>query len=141
MPIPHVIHQIWLQGKDHIAAKYLPGLEAWKQVHAGWGHILWDDRSIRELLSEHSAWFLPMFCAYRHLNQRVDSARYFILYQHGGVYADIDTEPIRPLDLLLSDLPDVSLIVPKQSFSDFERCCSICSISLRAIAALHLVYK
>ncbi len=96
-------------------------MEAWKWIHAGWEYVLWDKKSITNLLAEHFPWFLPTYRAYRHLHQRVDSARYFILYQYGGVYADIDTEPIRSLDLLLDKLPGVRLIIPLQPFSEFER--------------------
>ena len=81
MSIPHEIHQIWLQGADHLPEKHRAGRDAWRRMHPGWRHTLWDDGSIRALLSEHYPWFLPTYRGYRHLHQRADSGRYFILYR------------------------------------------------------------
>eukprot|EP00966_Prymnesium_polylepis_P239325 5534579-Prymnesium_polylepis.2 len=56
----------------------------------------WTDQSARELIATHYAWFLNVYDGYPSYIQRCDAARYFILYHHGGVYADLDIECFRP---------------------------------------------
>jgi mannosyltransferase OCH1-like enzyme len=56
----------------------------------GWKSILWTDESIRLFISNNYNWFLPTYDSYPFWIQRVDSARYFILYHYGGVYLDMD---------------------------------------------------
>ena len=49
-----------------------------------WTTILWTDQSIRAFLEKHYHWFLPAYDSYPYNIQRVDAARYFILYHFGG---------------------------------------------------------
>ena len=57
-------------------------------------HILWTDKSARNLISTHYPWFLPTYDNYKHNINRADAVRYFILYHYGGIYADLDYEPM-----------------------------------------------
>jgi len=57
-------------------------------------HILWTDESARDLIAKEFASFLPTYDAYKFGIQRADAARYFILYSYGGLYADLDYEPL-----------------------------------------------
>ena len=41
-------------------------------------------------------WFLSAYDGYPSYIQRCDAARYFIVYRHGGVYADLDYECTKP---------------------------------------------
>ena len=121
MAIPRTIHQIWLQGARQVPVRYRDWIGRWKQLHPEWQYRLWDDDAIRQLLTDRFPWFLPTYRRYRLLHQRVDSARYFILYEHGGFYADVDTEPLKPLDELLATMPRVDMILSEQPFSAIER--------------------
>lgn len=120
MAIPRILHQIWLQGEKAVPERYRALRESWVQHHPGWQHRFWDERSIRELVACRYSWFLPVYDGYRYLHQRVDSGRYFILYEHGGVYADIDTECLRPLDPLLRQRARALLLVSEQPFGPLE---------------------
>ena len=55
--------------------------------------MLWTDDSARKLIENRFPWFLEVFDNYGLNIQRADSARYFILYAYGGLYADLDYEP------------------------------------------------
>ena len=121
MPIPRRIHQIWLQGESELPEEYQSCVRNWRGMHPEWEYRLWDDEAIRRLLAERHPWFLRTYTAYRYLHQRVDSARCFILYEYGGFYSDVDTEPLKPLDLLLEELPQARLILSEQPFSPVER--------------------
>ena len=52
-------------------------------------------------MRERYPWFLPTYDAFPLPIMRADAARAFILHAHGGVYADLDAEPLRPIDRLL----------------------------------------
>jgi mannosyltransferase OCH1-like enzyme len=118
--IPRKIHQIWLQGKDNIPQRYRLYQKSWQKNHPDWEHLTWDDRKIRGLLASKFPWFLETYDSYSHLHQKVDSGRYFILYEHGGFYADIDTKSIKPLDLLLREYQGAGMIVSRHPFSRLE---------------------
>jgi len=55
-----------------------------------WKTILWTDESTRSFIALHYPWFLQKYNAYKYDIQRVDVARYFILYHFGGIYIDMD---------------------------------------------------
>ncbi|HET6486776.1 MAG TPA: glycosyltransferase [Spirochaetia bacterium] len=120
MAIPRVLHQIWLQGEREVPERYDDLRRSWKERNPGWEHRFWDDASIRALVAGRYPWFLSVYDGYRYLHQRVDSGRYFILYEQGGVYADLDTECLRPMDRLLRQYPRAGLLVSEQPFGPIE---------------------
>ncbi len=120
MAIPRILHQIWLQGQEAVPERYRSLRESWMARNPCWEHRFWDQASIRELVACRHSWFLPVYDGYRYLHQRVDSGRYFILYEHGGVYADIDTECLRPMEPLLRHYAQAELLVSEQPFGPLE---------------------
>ena len=60
-----------------------------------------------------------MFDGYHTNIQRADAIRYFILYEHGGVYADLDFEALRPLTGLLDseEMADVGVILGQEPWA------------------------
>ena len=56
--------------------------------------MLWTDAKMRALIEEEYPWFLAAYDAYPHNIQRADASRYFILHKYGGLYADLDYEPL-----------------------------------------------
>jgi len=55
-----------------------------------WTTILWTDESLLAFAKKEYPSFLPVYESYPYNIQRVDAARYFILYHFGGVYLDLD---------------------------------------------------
>ena len=55
-----------------------------------WTTILWTDESNLSFIKKEYPTFLPIYESYPYNIQRVDAARYFILYHFGGVYLDLD---------------------------------------------------
>lgn len=55
-------------------------------------YILWDDDMARKLLEEKYSWFIPVYDSFPTNIMRVDAVRCFILYEYGGLYADLDYE-------------------------------------------------
>lgn len=94
--IPRIVHQTWKTSE--IPPDWKAWHESWPHHHPDWQHVLWTDEDNRRLIAERHAWFLPCYDAFPRDIQRVDAAKYFILYTFGGVYADLDTECRQPVD-------------------------------------------
>lgn len=92
--VPKIIHQQWKN--DHIPTKYTKWRDKWYEFfpQSEYQYVLWDDDKGRQLIEDHYPWFLKTYDGYPHNINRVDAARYFILHFYGGVYADLDYEPL-----------------------------------------------
>lgn len=73
-------------------------------MHPDWEHRLWGEAELAALPMRNRALYdLAETEAPRDaLRWRVDIARLEILAEFGGVYVDCDTQPLKPLDLLLA---------------------------------------
>ena len=99
-PVPRIIHQTWKS--DEIPDEWKPYQHSWRHAHPGWEYKLWTDEANRRLVADRYPWFLPTYDAFPRDIQRVDAAKYLIVYTYGGVYADLDCECLKPLDPLTS---------------------------------------
>jgi len=97
--IPLVHHRIWrddsiirLDNNSNIPKNWGRAFRNCVNVHAkrNWTTYLWTDDGIRSFLMRQYPEFLPVYDSYMYDIQRVDAARYFILYHYGGVYTDLD---------------------------------------------------
>lgn len=90
--IPKIIHQTWKN--KNIPKKWSSYHKTWKDIfpESEFEHILWTDEDNRNLIKNHYSWFLKTYDNYPKNIQRADAIRYFILYHHGGIYADLDCE-------------------------------------------------
>ena len=90
--IPRILHQIWL-GPKPVPEAFVA---RWKALHPAWEYRLWRDADVAALgLANARA-----FGEATNWGEASDVARYEILLRFGGVYADMDFEPLRPLDAL-----------------------------------------
>ncbi|KAF5835608.1 hypothetical protein DUNSADRAFT_7156 [Dunaliella salina] len=53
-----------------------------------------------QLIATKFPWFLDTFKSYPYGIQRADALRYFVLYEHGGIYVDLDVVCNKNLDFL-----------------------------------------
>jgi hypothetical protein len=107
--IPKIIFQTW---KTHSLPKqfeYWSG--TWKKYNPDYNYILWDDAENRAFVAEHFDWFLPVFDSYDAGIKRADAIRYMFLYHHGGIYADLDFECLKPFDDLLEKHKEYDIIL------------------------------
>lgn len=96
-PLPKIIHQQWKTIQIPQAGKYTEWRQAWIDLYPepeGYTHILWTDETMRQLIATHYPWFLSIYDGYKYNIQRADVARYFILHFVGGLYADLDYQPL-----------------------------------------------
>ena len=109
--ISNIIHQIWFQGKDNINKE--PYKSCYNNCRVkfkkwGWEHIIWDEKSIDKLFKKYPKYqkiynSLPMTI------QKIDVAKYMIMYHYGGVYVDMDMDCIKNIRELIN--PDDEIIV------------------------------
>ena len=114
--IPNVIHQIWFQGKRHIPQHLLYFHQSWKDMNPEYKMIVWDrpmiERLVRKLSIEtDNKWLYDLYHSYQKIIQRINIAKYVILYYHGGIYIDMDVQCLQPLSKLeaLHSNPDLVL--------------------------------
>jgi len=97
--IPRIFHFIWLTDNS-LTTSAQKNIEQWKNFHPNWQIKLWTNESIynsdltiyNKLRFQHSA---------RGGRQASDIMRYEVIYQYGGIYLDVDFEPLKNIEPLL----------------------------------------
>eukprot|EP00551_Chaetoceros_affinis_P008041 CAMPEP_0203680516 /NCGR_PEP_ID=MMETSP0090-20130426/39539_1 /ASSEMBLY_ACC=CAM_ASM_001088 /TAXON_ID=426623 /ORGANISM="Chaetoceros affinis, Strain CCMP159" /LENGTH=440 /DNA_ID=CAMNT_0050548613 /DNA_START=176 /DNA_END=1498 /DNA_ORIENTATION=- len=92
--LPKIIHQQWKD--ERIPQKFMKWRTKWLKLYPEpeYKHVLWTDQTGRDLIEKSYPWFLKIYDGYEHNINRADAARYFILHHYGGIYADLDYEPM-----------------------------------------------
>ena len=110
--IPRIIHQIWKT--DEVPCEWKTVVRSWARQNPDWEYRLWTDRAVKIFIRNR----YPHMCeTYENLTydiQRADFARYLILHDCGGVYADLDVECLRPLSKLLDGHEFVACREPEE---------------------------
>lgn len=115
--IPKNIHQIWFQGENNIPDKYKENIITIKKYHTNWNYTLWTNDTIKNILSGD---LLNLYNNYVHMHQKIDFAKYVILFKFGGVYLDMDVKSLKPLDTLIDENKNKDIIVSKTNTNFFE---------------------
>lgn len=99
--IPRRIFQTW-KSKTDLPENYAYWRSTFLDKNAGYRFDLWDDADNRAFIDQNFKWFLPIYDRYPAEIYRADIVRYFYLYVFGGLYADLDTQCLKPLDQVLA---------------------------------------
>jgi len=99
LKIPHNLHQSWKNTK--LPLKFQRYQKSILENHPNWNYTLWTDEDNERLIREKYPWFLPTYRSFEKNIMRVDSVRYFYMYEYGGVYMDLDFKSYKPLDPLV----------------------------------------
>lgn len=104
MFVSKIIHQLW------IGSELPPGLancvQKWRDMHPDWEHRLWSEEELSDLVTPYddliarAADYVPADAVYQF---KSDLYRWVILQEHGGLWADTDTWPLKPVDELITD--------------------------------------
>jgi len=98
MTIPKLIHQIWFQGEENIPSKLKEYHSTWILHNPTYKIKVWDEKSIDQVLIEYNdEETTEMYNNYKHMIQKIDLAKYIILYIYGGIYIDMDMKCLKPL--------------------------------------------
>jgi inositol phosphorylceramide mannosyltransferase catalytic subunit len=97
------LHFIWIGGT--LPDKFADNIAKWKQFHPNWECSVWTDAELdyhpleNRALYDQAEKLVPRDAIEQF---RADIARYEILYQCGGFYADVDTRPMRNIESALA---------------------------------------
>src|ERR1700677_60433 len=106
------IHQIWMQGLHNVPDKYKPNIKKTVNTNPNWSYTLWDSESIEQLVKYNNT-INKTYNALHYMHQKIDFAKYIILYLFGGFYIDMNAYAIKNLDNLINDYSQYDLIVSK----------------------------
>jgi mannosyltransferase OCH1-like enzyme len=110
---PKIIHQIYNFWDNKTPSKIRERMDNWKNTHPDFKYILWNKKKSRDFIKKKYNWFLPIWDRYPYTIQCADAIRYFILYEYGGIYSDIDLDPVKPIDGLLQKYSDKNILLYK----------------------------
>ena len=96
--VPLIMHRMWRDesiindNNNDLPTNWFKAFAYCNRIYLerNWTTILWTDESILSFMKKEYSYFLPIYESYPYNIQRVDAARYFILYHYGGVYLDLD---------------------------------------------------
>ena len=115
--IPKIIHQTWKT--KNIPSNWQSSHDSWKKYHPEWEYKLWTDDDNRKFIQDKFPWFLQTFDNFPYGIQRADVIRYCILYEYGGLYSDLDIEPLENLDDLFPN-EGVYLVQTENNFTGVD---------------------
>jgi mannosyltransferase OCH1-like enzyme len=94
---PRLLHQTWKNYDLPNSLRFYQ--QRWKDL--GYEYRFYTDEDLRNVIQTYFPHYLKTYDSFTHNIERVDFARYAILYVFGGIYADMDTVPTKPLDPFL----------------------------------------
>lgn len=112
--IPKIIHQIWFQGEKNIPEHLKVFHQHWIEKNPTFEVKVWDETTIdKEIAAYSDEEVRNMYANYRYMIQKIDLAKYIILYKYGGIYIDMDMDCIQGIsdeflsnnEVILSTLP------------------------------------
>ena len=98
---PKIIHQTAPADESKWPPIWKPCQESWKKNFPDYEYRMWTDEDLDEFIKTKYAWFYPTYMGYPKKINRIDAARYFILYEYGGIYADMDYECVKNFEHLI----------------------------------------
>ena len=93
--IPKIVHQAWLSG-DSLKARYYPWRLSWVMLNPEMSFMFWEPNNIPyDKFTPEGSKLLQMKLKF---GVKSDIIRWELLYIFGGIWADMDTECLRPLE-------------------------------------------
>lgn len=93
--IPKHIHQMFFYKTDKQIPKRLEDARlTWRNMQTGFQYTLWNETMVLDLIASKYPKLLALYGSYQHWVRQADVARYIVLYEHGGVYIDLDIKSI-----------------------------------------------
>jgi tetratricopeptide (TPR) repeat protein len=99
--IPKIIHQTAPSDESKWNPIWKPCQESWKKHFPDYEYKMWTDEDLDNFIQTKYNWFWPTYSSYSRKIKKIDAARYFILYEYGGIYADMDFECLKNFEHLL----------------------------------------
>ena len=122
--IPKIIHQIWLQTEKYIPEQFKEYSSNTKAMNTDFEYKLWDEGAILDLIQDNEM-YMNKYYSFPYMHQKIDFARYIILYTYGGIFIDMDAYTIRKLSLLYKLVGSYDVVlsfVRSNAFESFIVC-------------------
>lgn len=98
---PQIIHQFWFGIENPtMPDAWQKNFDLWTNLHPEWIHVLWSRKDAEDCIKTCEPEFYSTYINFKYEIQRIDSVRYCMLKRFGGIYADLDMYPIKPIDKL-----------------------------------------
>jgi alpha 1,6-mannosyltransferase len=108
--IPKIIWQTYKDSFDKLQPYMIDAVNTWKNLNPEFEYRYMDDEAAAEfILNEYGKEWHNIFINFPVGVMRGDLWRYMIIYKYGGVYTDLDTECLKPIDTWLNQ--DYNMIV------------------------------
>jgi len=92
------IFQVWYQGCDKLEnPTFVQNMQNWKAMNKDWNYYCLSDNDLRRECAKFSDECLKTYDNFDLMHLKIDFGRYVTLYNHGGIYTDVDTYVLRPL--------------------------------------------
>ncbi|EAW13768.1 glycosyltransferase family 32 protein [Aspergillus clavatus NRRL 1] len=100
--IPKIIHQTWFPAGSNMSGRAQAWVQTMREQNPDWEWVLWDDQTNNMLVQQYFPWFWDEYAALPKEILRADLVRNFYMYLFGGMYADVDTEALIPVEPLFT---------------------------------------
>jgi len=96
---PKNIFQVWFQGCDQIQRKeFIENMNTWKRLNPDWIYKCCSDTDLRKACADYSDRCAAVYDSLPVMHMKIDLGRYVLIYNHGGIYADMDAYALRSLN-------------------------------------------
>lgn len=94
--------------------QFVQPMKSFVKYNPKWQYRFWTYESGRKLLKKHHPYLIKTYDKFGENDvKKSDLLRYAVLYEYGGVYADLDVKNVRPLDITTTKY---ACIVPTEPF-------------------------
>lgn len=93
--VPKLVHQCAPADKSKWHPLWHLCQKTWFEHFPQHTYLMWTDEGIDDFMKTKYSSFYPIFKAYNENIKRFDAFRYFLLYEFGGIYADMDYECVK----------------------------------------------
>ena len=107
--VPTIIHQTAPRDEALWHPIWATCQKSWRAAYPEYTYMFWDDSDLDNLVAESFPEYEDVYALYPENIYRIDFCRYLILYQYGGIYADMDYYCSRRFEHCLSS-DKVSLV-------------------------------
>ena len=90
LSVPLRIHQLFFDVGHPMPRRFHDAAVTWRLHNPRFQYTLWNKSMVDELINVNYPEIRELFDSYDHWVNRVDVARYLILYHYGGVFVDMD---------------------------------------------------
>jgi len=103
--IPKKLHFTWKTDKLSELPELFRKIQLkWRALNPDWEIKIWTDEECDRLIKDHYPEYYSFYSEMKVTAEKSDVFRYLVLDLHGGYYADMDMEPLQPLDGLAEAL-------------------------------------